>query len=84
MHVTGDLSLGSILTIVTLISIAVTLGRRLGNFEGMLRHHADTITEHSVRLSKQEERVIDLVASVQRLIGQTEVQRYEHRRTTDH
>jgi hypothetical protein len=79
----GDITLGSILTIVTLVSIAITLGRRLGSFETTLKQHADTMVQHSARLTNQESRVIDLVASVQRLIGQMEVRTWEHKRWTD-
>lgn len=83
MHLTGDVSLGTILTIVTLIAIAVNLGRRIGAFEGTLKYHATTMSEHSTRLTMQETRIIDLVASVQRLIGRMEVTAHEHRRETD-
>ncbi len=72
MHITGDINLGSILTIVTLIGIAIAMGSQLGKFELTLKHHADTMSDHAARLVSQETRIGELVASVQRLMGRME------------
>ena len=70
LHITGEVSFGSILTLCTLIGLAVTIGRKLGDFETTLTHHAATMADHAARLAGQEARMIDLVSHVQRLIGQ--------------
>ena len=72
MHISGDINLGSILTIITLIGIAISMGSKLGRFEETLKHHAETMSDHAARLASQESRMGDLVASVQRLIGRME------------
>ena len=50
MHFTGDVSLGTILTIATLVGIALRLGYRLGNFEHTLSTQSKTMTAHADRL----------------------------------
>lgn len=72
MHISGDINLGSILTIITLIGIAISMGSKLGRFEETLKHHAATMADHAARLTSQESRMGDLVSSVQRLIGRME------------
>lgn len=73
MHFTGDVSLGTILTIVTLIAIAIRFGYRFGKFETTLENHTQSIESHAERLSTYESQIVNFVADLQRVIGRLEV-----------
>ena len=51
--------------VLTLIGIAIAFGRRLGSTETILRLHAD-------RLDRYEDRLVEVVGDVQRMIGRIE------------
>ena len=72
MQITSEISLGTILTIATLIGIAIRFGFRLGHFETTLNNHAKTLVEHATRLGAYEARIVDIVSDLQRLIGRVE------------
>lgn len=69
MHFTGELSLGSILTVATLIGIAVGLGRRIGGFESLMSEHAKTLDRHAERLDRYEGRIVDIVEKLGTVLG---------------
>lgn len=60
MHYTGEITLGNIATVVTLITLAIGVGRRLGSFEATISSHADRLAGVSARLDKYEQRLFDL------------------------
>jgi hypothetical protein len=68
----GQVTLGDILTICTLVGIAVAFGQRLGRFEQILHDHAKKLTEHGERLDRYESRLVDIVSDLQRVIGRVE------------
>jgi hypothetical protein len=74
MHFTGEITLGNLLTIITLVGIAV----RFGFLAGYLQ---TTVSQHTARLDKYETSLLDVVSNVQRMIGRVEgVQdRLDHR-----
>ena len=72
LHITGDVSLGTILTICTLVGIAIRFGYRFGKFETTLSEQAKTITDHASRLEVYEGRIVGFVGDLQRLIGRME------------
>ncbi len=74
MHVTGEITLGTILTIVTLISIAIAFGRRFGNFETQLAAHGVNLVKHSERMDRYEEHYMTIAGQMQRIIGRIEEQ----------
>ena len=83
MHWNGEVTLGNLLTIITLISLAIAawygLKARILVFQEMLRTHSQTLMDHAKRLDTYESRILDLVSGLQRLIGQSEVFRRENR-----
>lgn len=74
MHITGEVSLGTILTIVTLIGIAIRFGYRLGHFETTLNSHASRMTNHAERMDRYEARYMEIASQLQRIIGRIEEQ----------
>ena len=72
MHVTGDISLGAISVIVTLLGIAIAFGMRVGRVEATLMTHAQHLVSHGLRLDGYEARLIDVVGHVQRIVGRIE------------
>lgn len=65
MHWSGEVSLGSLLTIATLVSIAVRIGWMVGGIQV-------TVRAHTGRLDKYEDTLIKVVGEVQRLVGRIE------------
>lgn len=61
-HISGEITIGNIATVVTLISLAIGLGRRLGSFETTVNNHADKITGLSARMETIDKRLYDLVS----------------------
>lgn len=47
------------------------LDKRVSMFEMILKEHASTLSSHAMRMNKHEERIIDMLESVQRLIGRS-------------
>lgn len=72
MHFTGDVSLGTILTIATLLGIALRVGYRLGNFETTLTQHQTSLTSHETKLTSYEAQILGFVGQLQRLVGRVE------------
>lgn len=72
MTFTGDISLGNIAIVITLIGIAIRIGMRLGSVESVAKAQAALIEGHSMRLDRYEERLVSIVADVSRLIGRIE------------
>ncbi len=66
------MTLGTILTIITMISIAVGLGIRLGSIQQIVAQHARILDNHSSRLDRYEARLVDIVGDVQRIVGRLE------------
>lgn len=69
---TGELSVGSISIVVTLVTIAVTIGLRLGTIQTLVRGHTITLVEHAQRLDRYEKTLIDVGGNLQRMIGRIE------------
>lgn len=73
MHFTGEITLGNLAIIITLIGIAIRFGVRLGSFQTTLAAHATALEGHSLRLDRHETQIIRLISSLQRLIGRSEI-----------
>lgn len=67
-----QVTLGSLLSIVTLISMAIGIGMRLGRFEQKIETLFRSVAAHAQRLDRHEERLIRIVEDVQRIIGRVE------------
>jgi len=65
MHFSGDVSLGNLLTVVTLLGISVKFGWIVGGIQ-------EVIAMHTKRLDRYEAALISVVADVQRMIGRIE------------
>jgi hypothetical protein len=65
MHFNGEITLGSILTIVTLLGIALRFAWVAGALQAV-------IIEHTKRLDRYEITLTEVVSSVQRVIGRVE------------
>lgn len=65
MHFSGDISLGNLLTVITLLGIAIRLGWTAGMIE-------KTIALHAIRLDRYEQALITIISDVQRLVGRVE------------
>jgi hypothetical protein len=74
MHITGEVSLGTILTIATLLGIAIRFGFRFGHFDTTLRAHTDNLARHAARMDRYEERYVQIANNLQRIIGRMEEQ----------
>lgn len=72
MHVTGDISVGSIAIIITIVSAAIRIGMQIGAMQTIAKTQGDVIVQHTMRLDKYEERLVLVVGDVQRMIGRLE------------
>lgn len=81
---TGDISLGNLAIIVTLIGIAIRVGVRFGSVQTTLTNQAILIESHAQRLDKYEQRLTDIVGQVQRIVGRIEATQERLERTTGH
>lgn len=72
MHFVGDITLGSIAIIVTLIGIAINIGLKVGSVQEVVRAQAAIVASHTQRLDKYEERLVKIVSDVSRLMGRIE------------
>lgn len=72
MQFTGDISLGSVAIIVTLIGIAIRIGMQVGAVQEVAKAQATIIEGHTKRLDRYESRLVDIVSDVSRLIGRIE------------
>lgn len=88
MNYTGEISLGAILgnlmIVVTLISIAVTIGRQIGHIQQVVKTQGDLIAMHSARLDLYESRLLSVIADVGRLIGKIEATQDRIEKQTGH
>lgn len=82
MQLTGDISLGNIAIIVTLIGIAIRVGMRLGSVEAIAKAQAALIEGHTKRLDRYEERLVSIVSDVSRLMGRIEATQERIEKTT--
>lgn len=67
--ITFGMVIQTIIIVVSIITGWHALKARLTVFENTLNHHATLLITHSNRMDKHEERSIELVGDVQRLIG---------------
>ncbi len=74
MHVTGEITLGTLLTIATLIGIAISFGRRFGSLEAQLASHGTNLVKHAERMDRYEEHYMTIAGQMQRIIGRIEEQ----------
>lgn len=72
MHFTGDISLGTILTIATLLGIAIRVGWAVGKIQAVVDGVKKTASDHAMRLDRYEEALIKMVGEVQRMVGRVE------------
>ena len=81
MHWDGTITLGAIIQIVSMVLLAIAgfnaLSARLGNFETTIKDHADTLDKLDGRLTAVGDRYTALAGQLQRLIGRSEVSRYD-------
>ncbi len=72
MHFTGEISLGSLAIIITIVGAVIRIGWKMGAMETVARTQGENIERHTIRLDKYEERLVQVVADVQRMIGRLE------------
>jgi hypothetical protein len=82
MQFTGDISLGNIAIIITLIGIAIRVGVQVGNVQAVAKAQAAIIEGHAQRLDRYESRLVDIVSDVSRLIGRIEATQQRLERNT--
>jgi hypothetical protein len=92
----ASISLGNILSAATIVGgIAISASRvlasvdkRLDLFSQTLEEHAKALQKHDAAIALYEERVFDLVGTLQRLVGRFESTDHpmfgSKRRSTDH
>ena len=73
MHWTGEITLGNLAIVATLIGMAIGIGIRLGAITQLLADHSQRLMDHSTRLDRYEARLVTIVGDVQRLIGRIEL-----------
>lgn len=73
MHLTGEITLGNLAIVVTLLGIAIRFGSKLGSFETTLKAHSLTLVQHAEKLEKHEDRFMGFVAQLQMLVGRVEL-----------
>lgn len=68
---------GTTLQILTMVLLAVAvfnaLAARVTVFENTLKNHAESLKAHADRLDRHETRIIELIGSLQRIIGRSEL-----------
>ncbi len=79
---TGELSLGSIAIVASILTTAVAIGIRMGTLQTLVGGHASTLKEHSGRLDRYEKTLIDVGSNLQRMIGRIEATQDRIDRTT--
>lgn len=72
VHITGDISAGSISIVVTLIGIAIGIGIKAGTIQQLIRGHSLTLQVHATRLDAYEKSLIEIGGNLQRMIGRIE------------
>lgn len=72
MHFDGTVSLGSLLTIATLIGIAVRLGWTVGGIQAIITQHSKLLEMHTARMEKQDDMLIRISGDMQRIVGRIE------------
>lgn len=82
MQFTGDISLGNIAIVVTLISIAVRIGLKLGTVQQLVAGHTITLESHAARLDRYERTLVEVGGNLQRMIGRIEATQDRIDRTT--
>lgn len=80
VHFTGEITLGNIAIVITLITIAINLGVKFGTVSTLVQGHTDTLKGHAERLDRYERTLIDVGNNMQRMIGRIEAtqDRIEH------
>lgn len=75
------ITLGGVLQILTMVLLAVAvfnaLAARITIFENTLKNHADSLKAHADRLDRHEARIIELIGTLQRVIGRSELSLHE-------
>jgi hypothetical protein len=69
---TTEITLGNIAIVVTLITIAISIGQKIGTLSTTVVQHAAVLDRHAMRMDKYEERLIVIVGDMQRMIGRVE------------
>lgn len=72
VHFSTEITLGNLAIVVTLIGIAIRVGWRIGGLEQVVKMHGENLMSHTSRLDLYEGRLVEIVGSVQRLIGRVE------------
>ncbi len=73
----------SITLIVALIGAYYAMRGRFDIFTLMIGAHTESLTKHATRLDRHEERIIELVSGLQRVIGQSDIVFHAHVRQED-
>lgn len=72
MHVTGEISLGSIAIAITIIGAMIRIGQQIGKMQQLVTSQGTLIEGHRKRLDTYEERLVSVVGDVQRIVGRLE------------
>ena len=84
LHLTGDISAGSLSIVVTLVTIALTLSFRLGTLQQIVTSHTQMLASHSDRLDRYEKSLVMIGGDMQRMIGRIEATQDRLERATGH
>jgi cytochrome c biogenesis factor len=84
MTITGDISLGNIAIVVTLIGIAVRISMRFATMQQLVSGHTSTLNSHSARLDRYETTLVEVGGNLQRMIGRIEATQDRLDRRTGH
>jgi len=79
---TGEISLGSLAIVVSIVSTAVAIGLKLGTLQQLVRGHGSTLTDHAARLNRYEITLVEVGGNLQRMIGRIEATQDRIDRTT--
>lgn len=55
--------------VTTGIGVYIAVSKRLTVFESVLNNHAATLTNHSAKMEKQDDRFLVIIGDIQRLFG---------------
>lgn len=84
MHVTGEITLGSIGIIISIAIAVLRVGVQIGGMQTLTKIQGDSIMEHTKRLDLYESRLISVVSDVQRMIGRLEATQDRIEKRTGH
>jgi hypothetical protein len=71
-HFNGEITLGNLAIVVTLVGIAISIGTKIGVVQTLVDGHKSILETHSKRLDRYEQALQEVVGQVQRVVGRLE------------